>query len=957
MAPIIRGNSLYRFVLPITWSDAEEKARELGGHLITIDSAEENQFAVDIADSGFYIGYNRKSGPWSWSSGSSSSYTRWRTQPEGGWAEPNNWLGIETVAMMMVGGQFSGYWNDIPDDGRSIYGPFEGKGLAEIPLTSSITFSSTPKEGAGVFTTSINLSAGTTSSGNLAEGATVYWKVTGVDSADLASGQLSGSGTITNGKLDLEHSLKSDSDTDEFFEVSVFSDAEMTQQIGSTRTASVEEANSIDTLPPILEELWFTHRTDENGNLLYTAHARVKDDQSGVKTGWNTSHIRVSSPSGIHQLYVTLDRFESGDNLNGVLAGDFTINKYQESGQWTVLSSRFQDSPKITDNAGNENKYSADKLAAQGISSNFFVNTPNPDITPPTLEDLWFTKTTDKEGNFHFTAHAKVKDDISGVTRTWAMTHLRLSSPTGKDKIYVVLDQLESGTPQDGIVSGTFTISKSQELGNWSVDSPEFNDSPRISDIAGNSTDYNAAKLLALGISPTFFVGYEDSSTPVPPTLQSTTAATRNQLILTFSEDLQVAGGGALDTSLLTITVDGKNRRIRRAQINPRNASEVLVTVSGRSLIYASSLDISYNTSTAPESKGALVNANGIAVDAIASTAVDTYTTTSNINARGISNIYKNLILAGSAPRGYGNSKDNILTGNKVNNTLDGLGGADTMLGGTGDDTYVVDNVADAVTELANEGTDTVQTSISYTLGENLENLVLIGRGNIDGTGNSSNNRIQGNHGANILNGNSGADTLIGGIGNDTYIVNSVDDTIIEYGSRDIDNVVASIDWKLSWRLENLTLTGSDAISGTGNNKDNTISGNDAANVLDGGNGGKDILTGAGGGDTFSFSSRPRGFRNNQADHITDFSSAEGDKIQITKRALGILASEFSLAIVNGTAEVNRALSTFSLFVYDTSGGELHFNQNGTRRGHGIGGVLAVLDNQANLSPGDFTLI
>ena len=69
--PLIRGNSLYKFVDPITWSDAESKAQALGGHLITIDNEGENQFAESIASQGFYIGYNRKVGDWSWGSGTS----------------------------------------------------------------------------------------------------------------------------------------------------------------------------------------------------------------------------------------------------------------------------------------------------------------------------------------------------------------------------------------------------------------------------------------------------------------------------------------------------------------------------------------------------------------------------------------------------------------------------------------------------------------------------------------------------------------------------------------------------------------------------------------------------------------------------------------------------------------------------------------------------------------------
>jgi Ca2+-binding RTX toxin-like protein len=185
-----------------------------------------------------------------------------------------------------------------------------------------------------------------------------------------------------------------------------------------------------------------------------------------------------------------------------------------------------------------------------------------------------------------------------------------------------------------------------------------------------------------------------------------------------------------------------------------------------------------------------------------------------------------------------------------ADNVLDGGAGNDTLIGGLGNDTYVVNAVGDIVAENANEGTDTVQSSITYTLGANLENLTLTGTAAINGTGNSLNNVITGNVADNILDGGAGNDTLIGGAGNDIYVVDAAGDVVTENVNEGTDTVLSAVSYTLGANVENLTLTGTAAINGTGNTLNNVITGNSGNNILDGGTG-NDTLMGGAGNDTY----------------------------------------------------------------------------------------------------------
>jgi Ca2+-binding RTX toxin-like protein len=209
-----------------------------------------------------------------------------------------------------------------------------------------------------------------------------------------------------------------------------------------------------------------------------------------------------------------------------------------------------------------------------------------------------------------------------------------------------------------------------------------------------------------------------------------------------------------------------------------------------------------------------------------------------------------NLVGTAGADNLVGAATNDNLTGLGGNDTLDGGAGADTMAGGVGNDIYFVDNSGDVVVEQASEGTDTVNASITYTLGANVENLTLTGTVVINGTGNTLNNIITGNAAANVLDGGMGADTMSGGAGNDVYIVDNGGDQVIETTSGGTDTVNASITWSLSANVENLTLTGSATINGVGNALNNVITGNAAANILDGG-AGADTMAGGAGNDVY----------------------------------------------------------------------------------------------------------
>ena len=239
----------------------------------------------------------------------------------------------------------------------------------------------------------------------------------------------------------------------------------------------------------------------------------------------------------------------------------------------------------------------------------------------------------------------------------------------------------------------------------------------------------------------------------------------------------------------------------------------------------------------------------------------------------------------------YGHGGNDTIYGDAGDDRIDGGTGADTMIGGAGNDIFYVDDGGDITVENTNEGHDTVYSSVTHTLGENVDDLYLnevlfdplaflFGNGdggnpNFDGTGNDIANSIYGNSGDNtlsglggndtlqgglgqdildggdgddVLDGGTGNDTLIGGAGNDTYYVDTIYDTIIEAQDEGFDSVISTDSYALSDNIEELRLNNEYYAWGTGNEQENFIYGYTGENTLEG-MGGDDYLDGHAGDD------------------------------------------------------------------------------------------------------------
>lgn len=302
---------------------------------------------------------------------------------------------------------------------------------------------------------------------------------------------------------------------------------------------------------------------------------------------------------------------------------------------------------------------------------------------------------------------------------------------------------------------------------------------------------------------------------------------------------------------------------------------------------------------------------------------------------------------------GFGNAADNVITGSTAFDQFAGLGGNDTLVGGsgaanllvggTGDDIYVTVVAGDTIVETAGEGNDTIETTLTnYVLSANLENLTF--------TDGSAHNGL-GNAFANILtSGVALANTLVGLSGDDIYVVRAAGTSVVEAAGEGTDTVRTTLaTYTLETNVENLAYTGTGTFGGVGNGADNIITGGALADTLVGlggndtlnGGGGLDYLLGGAGADRFMVSNLTSG-----PDRILDFTSGE-DRIVFDNA----IAHTATVELVSGPGSL-AATTANSTFLYNSTSGELFYDADGTGAGAAV--LVELLNTGLTLNVSDF---
>ena len=670
-------------------------------------------------------------------------------------------------------------------------------------------------------------------------------------------------------------------------------------------------SSTTDTIAPNLSSLRVPQVINlSSGTAGLTVDTEASDDISGIKNIqiWFDRNLTYSYTNSNQKFSsnLLLNQGLSDSWLDGSSSQTWNIEDTNPSGTYNVTSVT------IEDLQGNTRSYTSDELSELGFNTSILFEKSTADTTPPSLISLEIPSTIDLSSNNNgLTIGATASDDLSGIKtiQIWFDKNFTYSY-TNSDQNFssnLLLNQGLSDSWMDGSSSQTWNIAGTNRSETYNITSVV------VEDIQGNTRTYSSDELADLGINTSILF---KNSTPdvTPPSLTSLKIPTT--IALSGSSELSIDATASDDLSgikNIQIRLD-KNLTYSYTNSDQKFSSNLLLNQG----LYDSWLDgnsaqtwhiASTNPTEIYNIASVIIedqqgNIRSYSPSELSNMGINTSirfvasksTLTPNDDHFNGSSYADWVIGLDGNDRINGLAGDDLLEGGKGNDILDGGTGADTMIGGLGNDTYYVDSGKDVVIEDASGGIDTIISSVSRTLGDNQERLILSGTAAINGAGNSLNNTLIGNSADNVLNGGASADTMIGGMGNDTYYVDNGKDVIIEAANGGIDTVVSSGSRTLGDNQEKLILSGTAAINGAGNSLNNTLIGNSADNVLNGG-AGADTMIGGMGNDTY--------YVDNGKDVIIE--AANGGIDTVVSSGSRTLGDNQEKLVLSGTAAINGA--------------------------------------------------
>jgi uncharacterized delta-60 repeat protein len=507
---------------------------------------------------------------------------------------------------------------------------------------------------------------------------------------------------------------------------------------------------------------------------------------------------------------------------------DAFITKYNPDGTkvWTKLLGTSGDDRAYALTTGNDGAIYVSGLTSGNLDgqtnsggNDAFITKYNPDGTKvwakllgSSESDVARALTTGKDGTIYSSGYTT--GNLDGQTNSGGTSDAFITKYQDAPAVTISLAVAPASVTEDGTPNLVYTFTRTGATTN------ALTVSYKVGGTATLNTDYSqsgAASFTATTGSITFAAGSATAALTINPTAD--TAIENNEtVILTLASDVgYVVGTTTAVTGTITnddfpslsindiSVIEGKDPNAVLL-VSLSNPSSQNITVNYTTTALTATANSDYTTSTgtltiAPNSTLATISipilndntneSNEFFIVTLSNPVNATLNPNASLGEVMISDTWfsalsrtlpegvENLFLMGTAANGTGNSGNNVLTGNSANNTLNGGGGndtlngstgVDTLIGGLGNDIFQIDSTTDVITENVNEGTDTIQSSVTFSLATfpNIENLTLTGSSAINGTGNTANNVLTGNGANNLLSGDTGNDILTGAAGKDT---------------------------------------------------------------------------------------------------------------------------------------------------------------------------------------------